>query len=169
MYTFNKYKVSELDKLISLESEFNYINEFSQKLNNFYEVKPRNDTNKAKKEEVYNNAGKKFNRLLNKYKIFYDNFTKNKDANNFEEYNPNKFNRSRRYDNRSFESTETFYSAEEQPRTSTPNDKEIMRELQDATNNYEFILFKVKNSKILDRLSFKSIKEIVCRWKYCGK
>ena len=58
MYTFNKYKISELDKLISLESKFNYIYEFAQKLNKLYEVKPRNDANKAKKEEVYNNAGK---------------------------------------------------------------------------------------------------------------
>ena len=118
MYTFNKYKISELDKLISLESKFNYIYEFAQKLNKLYEVKPRNDANKAKKEEVYNNAGKRFNELLNEYKIFYNNFTKNKDANNFADYNPSKFNRSRRYDNRLFESTE------EQPRTSTPNDEQ---------------------------------------------
>ena len=59
MYTFNKYKTSELDKLISLESKFNYINEFAQKLNKLYQVKPRNDTNKAKKEEVCNDAGKR--------------------------------------------------------------------------------------------------------------
>ena len=161
MYSFNIYKISELDGLGSLESKFKYINDFAQKLNKFYEVKPRNEANKAKKEKAWNNVGKKFNELLDEYKIFYDDFIKNKDASNFVDYNPNKFNKSGRYDNKSFESTDTFYSAEEPSRTSTPNDEEIMRELQDAINNGEFILFKVKNSRVLDRLSFKSIKDIV--------
>ena len=158
MYTFNKYKISELDKLSSLESKVNYINEFAQKLNKFYEVKPRNDTNKANKEKVYNNAGKKFNELLNDYKIFYDNFTKNKDASNFDDYNPNKFNKSRRYDNISFESMGTFYSAEEPPRTLTSNNEEIMQEIQDATNNASLFYLKSEILKYLIDLVLEVLK-----------
>ena len=103
---------------------------------------------------------KNFNKLLNEYNIFYDDFTKNKDANNFEDYNPNKFNRSRRYDNRSFESTE------EQPRTSTPNEEEvespdqgILRELGEAAEAHEFLLYDEGNGT--ERLSYIDINNYV--------
>ena len=71
MYTFNKYKITELDNLTSLQSKFNYINEFAQKRNRLYEVRPRNDTNKAKKQKVYNSLGKRYNELLDEYIRYY--------------------------------------------------------------------------------------------------
>ena len=184
MYTFNKYKISELDELTSLESKFNYINEFAQKRNRLHEVRPRNNTNKAKNGKVYNNSGKRFNKLLNEYIRFYNNFTKNKDASNFADCNPNKFTKARRYDNKTFESTDTFYSAEEQPRTSTPNDEQprtstpndeqprtstlneeqlndqqTFEELDDAVNNGEFLLYNSESG--IQKLDFVTINDFV--------
>ena len=169
MYTFNKYKITELDNLTSLQSKFNYINEFAQKRNRLYEVRPRNDTNKAKKQKVYNSLGKRYNKLLDEYIRYYNNFIKNKDASNFPEYNPNKFTKARRYDHKSFESTDTFYSAEENPRTSTSNDEQQQQQLNDqrtfeeldnAVRNGKFLLYNNDETGI-QRTDFVNIEDFV--------
>ena len=60
----------------------------------------------------------------------------------------------------SFESTDTFYSAEVQPRTSKPNDdQQTLEKLDNAVNNDEFLWYISASG--IEKIYFKTINDFV--------
>ena len=81
VHNFNKYSVSDFNKISSIDSKFDTLNKFHKALKKLQGVKIKNENTNQRKITVLKNASLLYANLVDIYKKEYDQTFENKDKN----------------------------------------------------------------------------------------
>ena len=145
MHNLNKYSVSNFNKISSIDSKFNTLDNFSKEFKKLKAVKSQNEETKQKKITVLKIVSLCYNELIDNYKKEYNQAFKRKDQ-----------DRTLKYDYKNLKDLD--YQLD-QPQQTKNRFNEIQSKITEAKDNG--LSTKINNKKITMNNEEKLVKDIV--------